>query len=776
MEALQLKACIHCGIPSSEEFCCQGCQSVYELLTENGLENFYSLRNKKKSIQDTTSNKKFKKNNFEHLNGVQILNQYALKTENIYSVDFYLEGIHCFGCQYLLENLYRLNKEITQSRFDFSKSLLTVSITPQCQLSQVASLIEKLGYTPHLIKERKEAKLFLNQQKKQNLIRIGVAAASSGNIMLLSIANYAGATGIYQRYFDYLSAMIAIPAIVYCAQPFYLNTYQAIKQKRISIDFPISLAIIFGSLVSFYSVFSNQDKIYFDSITGLIFLLLSSRFLQKSIEEKAAHFFQQDQYFEQEFVQKYDVKTGTIHQVLCEQIKIGDMVSINHGEMIPFDGKIIRGEGFINEALLTGESLLRQVKVEDYIFQGTNNAGNELLLEVFASGELTRVNQILRALKTENQKPTTLTIANKIGTYFLISVISLGLITILYFAFHQQLMVGIERAITLFIVTCPCALAIGTPLSFRQSYKWLFKRGIILKNMEPLEKILQIKKIFLDKTGTLTKGEIKVTQFSVIELDPKNEEILYSLEKRSKHPIAYSIVQYLEKRHEKINSLNLDNFKENIGAGVEAYYRKDFYQVKGHQQGVALFKNGIMVIQIQLRDILRDKVPFTINQLKKLGFSPIILSGDQRPTVEIISHQLEIDAYCGISPETKARIIRENPNSLMVGDGANDAPSLKEAHLAICMRGGLPLSLKVSEVYLANNNLTSILDLLTIAKETKKLIRRNLILSLFYNITAASLACSGVITPLLAAIFMPLSSLTVVLSNLFGTKKMRKYL
>lgn len=774
MDIAQLSTCIHCGntIESSnihEQFCCKGCEAVYQLLTENGLENFYSLRNK------INPSAKFQtKNSFEHLDDQKILDQYSIKTGDLFFVEFYIEGIHCLGCQYLLENLHRLNPTIAHSRFDFSKSILTVSLFPKSKLSEVASLISKLGYIPHLIKERLEAKVHQKQQKKQSLIRIGVAAACSGNIMLLSIANYAGAEGLWRRYFDLLSGILALPAILYSAQPFYENSLQALKQKRISIDFPISLAIIIGSLLSFYSLYHFQDNVYFDSITSLIFLLLASRFLQKSIEEKAGYFFQQEQYFEKEYVQRIDAKTNITHQVLCEQIHPRDLVKIEHGEMIPFDGMVIKGEGFINEALLTGESNPRAIQKDDLIYQGTMNAGNELIMEVHETGEHTRVNKILKQLKSEHQGQSTLLISDKIGTYFLFSVMLLGLGTLFYFIFNHQIQTGIERAITLFIVTCPCALAIGTPLSFRQSYQWLFKRGIILKNMEPLEKILNIKKIFLDKTGTLTKGQIKVTKFDIWEHDPRNEEVLYSLEKRSHHAIAQAIVQFLEKRNSHLSLVTLSQFKENLGQGVEAFYQNNFYQVKGHDNGVALFKNEKVVLQLELTDQLREHVPFTINQLKKLGHSPIILSGDQKAAVETIANTLEIESLSGLSPEDKAEILKNNPFSLMVGDGANDALSLKESYLSICMKGGLPLSLKVSDVYLAGNDLAAILDLHHMAKETKKLIKRNLILSLFYNITAAYLACTGVITPLIAAIFMPLSSLTVVLSNLVGTKKIRQ--
>lgn len=760
MEAIIISRCLHCGNQfngmNGQMFCCNGCQGVYTLLHDQGLEQFYNLKK-------TSTQNKPQEISFSHLDDIQPITNF---------VQFYIEGIHCIGCHYILENLHRLNTGIKQSRFDFSKSVLTISLHKYFKLSEIANLISLLGYKPHFIKEDQEIAQLQKQNKKKSMMRIGVALACSGNIMILAIANYAGADGIWRHYFDLLSGIIALPAITYAAYPFYSNSINSLKQKRVSIDLPIGLAIVMGSLVSFYSLYTHQDHVYFDSITGLIFLLLSSRFIQKSIEEKAGNYFNKEQFFEKEYVQKYDLEQKSSQQVLCELIKPGDLISITQGEIIAFDGKVFSGEGFINEALLTGESEPKFVQNGDQLFQGTMNAGNSLIMQVEKTGSDSRINQMLKKIRAENLDQSLLSITDKIGTAFLASVILLGLLTVLYF--YNQPLVGIERAITLFIVACPCALAIGTPLSFRQSYQLLFRKGIILKNMDPLEKILLVENIFLDKTGTLTRGEIKVTRFNVIELDPKNEEILYSLEKHSHHPIAVAITKYLEKRHQKISELPLQNFKEIPGKGIEASYKNNFYQILGHANGIALLKNNSITLQIELDDQLRDNTSFTINALKNLGYSPVILSGDQSKAVLNIKKKLGITGYSHLTPEDKAQIVKKFPNSLMVGDGANDALSLKEAYLSICMKGGLPLSLKVSDVYFANNDLTGIIDLHTVALETKKIIQRNLYLSLLYNVTAASLACSGLITPILAAIFMPMSSLTVIISNFIGTKKIRQ--
>ncbi|MFZ4713190.1 MAG: heavy metal translocating P-type ATPase [Bacteriovoracaceae bacterium] len=775
--------CNHCGKAflsnsidfEAPQFCCEGCKAVYNLLKDNGLSSFYSLRKSSKIANDLQE-----ESYYQYLDHPDILKNYGSYIDELLLIEFFVEGIHCLGCQFVLENLNRLHPNICKSNFDFEKSTITISLLPKAKISEVAFIIDSLGYKPRLIKERKEIRELQKEKKRKLLIKIGIAAACSGNIMLLSIANYAGADGAWRLYFDTLASVLALPVILFCAQPFYVSSLQAIKQKRISIDFPISLAIIIGSLLSYWSLYTHQDKIYFDSITGLVFLLLASRFLQKSIEEKAGQYFQKDQYFEREFAQKLDSKTGQYTQSLCEHIVEGDIVLVEEGDMIPFDGKVHLNNGHINEALLTGESKLRAIKKGDAIFQGTINAGETFSMEVESVGEKTRINKILQDLKAAHQSPSFLTVSDKIGTYFLLSVLTLGVILLVFFSLKGQTFIGLERAITLFIVTCPCALAIGTPLSFRQSYQWLFRRGIILRNFEPLEKVLQSKKIYLDKTGTLTEGKIEVQKFEMLNQDNNLISILFSLEKKSQHPIAYAIVHFLSQNYPESENIPFDHFQEVMGKGLEAKIGIDHYQVCGEESlqetdlsTIVLRKNGTTVVRLALGDRLKENTPFAINQLKKLGFDLCILSGDQKGPVEGIAHKLGIHYLSNLSPEDKARIISENPNSIMVGDGANDALSLKKSFMGLCMKGGLSLSLKVSDVFINNNDLYSIVELFQMGKITKKIIRRNLILSLFYNITAAGLACAGIITPLWAAVFMPLSSLTVIISNLIGTKKMR---
>ncbi len=359
----------------------------------------------------------------------------------------------------------------------------------------------------------------------------------------------------------------------------------------------------------------------------------------------------------------------------------------------------------------------------------------------------------------------------------------ISLLMLSYFGFKQELGLGIQRVLTLWIVTCPCALAIGTPLSFSLAFQKLFKRGIILKDMKVLEKILLVKSIFLDKTGTLTKSSFKVKNIKICNTIPEESKnfyfsIIYALEYKSNHPVAKTLKHHYEKYYNPL--IELESYLEIPGVGVKGEYQNNFYEIKQNKMvnenkdgGVTLLENGKEIITIYLIDELKSDIAAAVYRLKHLGFPLTIISGDCEIAVERVAKELNIKYKSQLGPEAKAELIKKEPFSVMVGDGGNDALALKSSFLPMTIKGSLPMSMKVSEVYLANDDLYSIITLYETARETKKLIYRNLALSLVYNLLAAYLAIVGLIGPMLAAIFMPLSSLTIILSNLWGTKKLR---
>lgn len=786
-----LNFCSHCGQPiliphrikeyPDKNFCCQGCMTVFQILNDNGMDYYYKLKDEKISPINVTNE------NYDYLEDQEFLNKtcehHADETKTL---SFHLEGIYCHGCVWLLENLHKLDQEVLISRFNLSTNVIEVRLKSKGSFKAIAKLLNLLGYKPHVITDTVNQRDLQKKADHKMLVRIGIAGAATGNIMLYATSIYSGASGFIEQHFNWLSGLIAIPAIFYSGVPFYQSTFQAIRSKRLSIDIPIFVAVFVGALVSYYNLFTGSPAVYFDSVTALIFLLLASRFVLKRIERKSFELESIEQYLYSGSIFKRQVH-GQFLEILPKDVQVGDFILIKTGKEIPVDGEVVEGESLINQSLLTGESAPIKVKVGQRVFQGTLNLENDFVVKVLAKGKDSRLGKMLKDLSLDTTKPQIVTFTDKVAQAFLIAVFSISALIVLYFGYHNQWMLGIERALTMMIVTCPCALGIGTPLTFNRSFNLLFDRGILIKNTNVLERILNSKKIFLDKTGTLTFGNYQVTQMKIHGDQVNLADIIYRLENYSRHPMAFAIKNYLKQNNYLTNpaSIEIENYQEHIGMGVSGSYNNNFYSIKRLEKNesnnlgfscVGVYKNEELVSEFTLSDLIREDSPKAIASLKSMGFEPYVLSGDNTNAVNSIASVLNLDSahtFSKASPENKKQILCENPNSIMVGDGANDALSLKEASVGIAVKGSMDISLRVSDVFLTRTGINPIVELITISKETLKIIKRNLYLSAWYNIVAGTMAVMGLINPLLAAIVMPLSSLTVVLSNYFGTKTLR---
>ena len=356
--------------------------------------------------------------------------------------------------------------------------------------------------------------------------------------------------------------------------------------------------------------------------------------------------------------------------------------------------------------------------------------------------------------------------------YFILSVFFIGLVLFTKTLVSHDLKYAIEQTLTLLIITCPCALALATPLAFTTSLSRLAKNGVLIKNDSILQKITELKTIFFDKTGTLTLGEIEISDFKLLQKTSYSIfDIILSLEKNSKHPVARSLVKYARVN----NATEIDSIivLEIPGIGVKAKIGKHDYKIS--QNGI--YENNHLVATYKIKDTLRNDTIESLNKIKELGYSINIISGDLKDNVLDIAGQIGLDplsVHAQISPEEKSRIIKNSSSSIMVGDGANDAIALTHADVGVAVYGSMDISLKASDVFLSTPGISAIPKLITVSKETMKIIKRNLVLSLIYNLLSVIGVFMGVISPLAAAIIMPLSSLTIFISTQIGTKELRQ--
>lgn len=792
LQALQsrIKHCTHCDelivapiyldqeqaqADSEIVFCCQGCLTVYQILHQKGLDDYYSIKDRAGTIKPR-SPVEMSKSKFQYIDSHEFQKEFSYRNlNNEPTMEFYLEGIHCLACLWLIEKLPSFLASVSSAKLNIEQSIVVVSLINEDALfSEVARELNQLGYRPHPLKQDQNSHDLKIKEDRRNLLRIGIAAAGSSNIMIYAVSIYGGASDAYASIFNFLTVAFALPVLTYSATPFYQSAYHAIKNKQLSIDIPISIALLVGFGLGLYNLFTGVNENFFDSLTMLVFLLLLSRYFLKKIQERALSANDLNFFYQSESIQKISYRNDqeVVEEIHPKYLKKDDLIQIMPGELIPVDGIITEGQSSLNTSLLTGESENIRVRNGDYVFAGTQNMSYPLKIKTELIGSSTRLGQILKSVEQGwvNKAPV-IELTDRISKYFILGVFSLSVLLFAYHLGHSGFKFAIEQALTLLIVTCPCALALATPLAFTRSLSKASDHGIIIKNDAVLQKLSEAQNLYIDKTGTITYGKPTLAKIKTLKegLLPL-ADIIFSLEAKSRHPIALALVRYAKNHHGKV--LPVDDYEEILGKGVEGHIRDHFYEISNGQ----ILEDGKLIAQFSIDDHIREDVIPALQNIKKNNVSVKILSGDTQVHVNQVADLIGVnyqDAHGSLAPEEKGRIVANSAHSIMIGDGANDAIALTKASVGIAVHSAMDISLRAADVFLAVPGLTPISRLITLSKETMRLIKRNLALSLIYNFISVIAAFMGLITPLTAAIIMPVSSLIVLLSTVLGTKRMR---
>ncbi|MBT4792794.1 MAG: cation-translocating P-type ATPase, partial [Halobacteriovoraceae bacterium] len=703
-----------------------------------------------------------------------------------YHFNFFVEGVHCVACLWLLEKLPDYCEGVETSKLNMSTSTLRVKVPENISLALIARKLASIGYRPHPILQDSDRDLYAKNEDRKDLIKIGVAFAAAGNIMLYSLAVYNGADGFFKYYFNLFSFMCTLPIIFFSAIPFYKNAWSSIKTKDLSIDIPIVVALITGMGMGIYSFLNDKEYFYFDTLSTLVFLLLFARYVLKKAQQKALGSEDLASFFVNKSAKR--LRDNEFEEVLAKFLQLKDIVVVEQGEVIPIDGKITEGQSHINNSLLTGEVKPEKVSVGDDVYMGAKNLEQKITIEVTTELEDSRLGSILSEIEQGWSVESKISlITDKISKRFVTIIFLIATLFFVYFMVTADLELAFTRTLTLLIITCPCALALTTPLALILGLSNMAKQGVLVKNEQVIEKLATAENIFLDKTGTLTKGEFTIE--NVIEVKPhkQNFAILYSLEQQSHHPIATSITYYF-KGQSGVELLQISEYKETPGVGVSGVFDNHFYEVRSvdqdllisddeFQSRVGLYCQGELVLIVELWDTLREGVADTLTGFSNEGVKTHILSGDKQQSVLYTTAKLNMDEksiYFEKSPEEKRDIVLASKNSIMVGDGVNDAIALKAAYVGVAVKGSVDVSLRAADVYLSKTGVVHVLNLIKASKHIIKIIYRNLGFSLLYNVVGVYLAFAGQVSPLLAAILMPASSLTVLTSTLLSVKKIRK--
>jgi Cu2+-exporting ATPase len=772
---------------AEHQFCCSGCHLAYDVIQGFGLQRYYDVRER---IDAPAQAARSSGRSFGEFDDSTFLELYGRADPNgLATVELYLEGVHCAACVWLVERTPIVMPGTAECRLDIGRSLATVTWDPErVPLSKIARFLDAIGYPPHPY-HGVETREMERRSDRALLIKIAVAGAVAGNIMLLAFALYGGYFhGIeeqYERLFRWTSMVLALPSVLWCANPFYRGAWGSLKTRILHMDVPIVVGILAGFTWGAHNTVLGRGEIYFDSVTVLIFLLLVGRFLQRRQQRTAAR--ATEMLFSLAPRSARVLEGNGVREVPVAALAEGDLIELRVGDSVPADGVIESGESTLDLSLLTGESRPVAARPGDPIHAGTVNVAGRLEVRVRTTGENTRVGRILRLVEEHaRRRAPVVRLADRISAWFVAVVLTLAAITALVW-FRIDPERAVDNAVALLIVSCPCALGLATPLAVAAAIGQAARSRILLKGGDALEQLARSGRMFLDKTGTITEGRLALVQWVG---DDDVRGAVAALEADSSHPIAAALVEGLaEEAH-----VPVDDVRHHPGQGVSGTWdgrelivgSPSFVSSAGaaineEWQGVvdACVTEGLTPVVVALAgspaavaalgDAIRDDARTTLEQIRDLGWQVEVLSGDHQGTVDSLLPKIGLaQGRGGASPEAKAELVAAAATDgrvVMVGDGVNDAAALAAADVGVGVHGGAEAALAAADVYLGRPGLSPIADLLTGSRRTLGVIRRNLVFSLAYNVVAVTLAMTGHMHPLLAAILMPLSSITVVVSS-----------
>jgi Cu2+-exporting ATPase len=673
----------------------------------------------------------------------------------------------------------------------------------QTRLSEIADRLGQLGYRLAPLTggdgyERAAA------ENRRLLVQIAIAGFCAMNAMWLAVALYAGTfSGIatdHEAILRNAGVVLGVISVAIPGRTFFRGALASLRTRTPHMDLPIALGIGVGAAGGVYSAITGEGEVYFDSVAVLVFFLLVGRWVQFRQQRRAAEAVGLLMRLAPRTASLLD-EQGVVRTVATDSLRPGDRIRVIAGEGVAADGIVEVGESLLDRALLTGESRPIAVGPGDEVHAGTANLQTPLDVRVTAVGMESRVGRLMRLVEdAAESKAPVVQLADRIGGWFVVIVIVLAGITIGLW-WNDDLRRGIHNAVALLIVACPCALAMATPLALAVGIGRAAKRKILVRGGDVLERLTKGGAIWFDKTGTLTEGKLKVTE--IVSAEPERAlGMAAALERSSRHPIALGIIAAASER--VCEAWQADGVQQVSGGGVRGWVSDGAERHEVHvghwgflkDQGVAFeadLESSVeaiagrggtpVVVAIDRRgnavlgiaDAIRIDAVEVIQFLQGTGWQVGILSGDHPAAVSVVAEQLGISsdrAKGGMTPEDKLAAIRgskvENATVVMVGDGVNDAAALAAADVGVALRGGAEASLEAAPVYLADGRLLGLKKLVVGARKTVGVIRRNFATSLTYNAVAVGLAMFGKIDPLLAAILMPISSLTV-LSLTLGT-------
>ena len=779
--------CVHCGADcgknpvwhNNEPFCCNGCKTVYQLLGENKLYTYYEIENTPGIKVDVHEFGK----KYAYLDNVDIVDKLLdFQEDGVARVNLYIPSIHCSSCIWLLENLQKIHKGIIQSQVNFVKKRVSISYREQeISLRQLVELLASIHYVPQISLEdisKKSADVSI----RKLIYKIGIAGFAFGNTMLLSFPEYLpGNQQIseeFRQFFGVLNFILALPVLFYSATDYLASGLKNLWHKVINIDLPISIGIIAIFLQSSYEIFSGSGTGYMDSLTGLVFFLLIGKWYQARSYKALS--------FDRDYKSYFPIAVSKLtsdgeKSIPLEEIKIGDKLLIRNHELIPADAGLLSSEAHIDYSFVTGESQPVDKMLGDKLFAGGKQIGQNIEIEVLKEVKQSRLTQVWNQEYKKVQEKKMSDIMDNVARYFTVTVLSIAMITAIYWLFVDSSK-AIFSFTSVLIVACPCALSLSIPFAFGNTMRIWGKLGFFLKNQDVVDDLHRIDTLVFDKTGTVTQSDDANIEIYG-QLSEQDKAIVWSMSGNSTHPASKII-------HNHLNSdkkIQFEQFTEIAGKGIQASLNADVYKLgsslfalnqkqtlENKATEVYFSKNDKLLAKFTLKNKYREGLANLIQNLSK-KFDIHFISGDnesERVRLENLIAKKE-NIHFNQSPKEKLDYIKKLRNQgrhvCMFGDGLNDAGALLESNVGITIADDVYSFTPASDAILQAEKFNELDKFLDFSKIAVKIVRSSYIISFLYNLVGIGFAIKGLLSPIVAAILMPASSVTVVAFVSFAT-------
>ena len=773
-----------------ELFCCEGCAGVYEILNSSGLGEFYE-RLGKTTLNPAISAKNAAQKSQEDLAAIY---QNYVKNENGFNkISLIIEGIHCSACIWLNEKVLFAQKGILEVNINsVNNKAFIVWDENEINLAQIFALIRSIGFEPYPYDaQTQEHRLAL--QKREFYARLLVGIFCTMNIMWLAVAQYGGYfTGMRQdvrSIINFAEFILATPVLFYTGSGFFRGAWSAIKNKTQNMDSLIVTGTLAAYVFSIYSMFSRQGEVYFDSVVMIITFVFIGKYLEILSKKKAADTLDNLNSLN---LNSVSVKNGDdITLKSAQEVRVGELVVVRAGERVLLDGIAISGAASFDLSSLSGESApayLSAKEGENEIKSGSVCVDGTLVYEVgavFSESVLARIINLLETAAAK--KPRIQALADAIAARFSAAITALALATFAFWFWRTgELSAALIVAISVVVISCPCALGLATPVSTLVALGAGFRRGILFKEARTIESLAKCDTAVFDKTGTLTSGRLIVSKFT--HADKFDPSLLFSLVSGSTHPVSRAVGEYLRANFRDLKLLELSGFEniaargtqakfdgKNLAGGSEKFMRELGLYSGESVRGTSYFfaADGEILAVFELEESLKEGAKECVAALKNAGMRVAMLTGDNEYAAKRVAERLGIKGtVANAMPTDKAAYVeqlsQQGRNVLMIGDGINDAAALALSSVAVCMGSGAAVSIAKSDVVLMRDDPASLAAAARLARKTYRIVRQNLAFSLVYNAVTIPLAMAGYVAPAVAALSMSLSSVAVVLNALRG--------